>query len=103
MVKRGLSVVVTSVALGHPIDEEGVRHRKHHRPDEEPDHPEGDEPADHADEDQQEWQVGAAPDQDGAKEVVERPAEDRPDEEGRTPPSPTPRVDPDRRREEYQP
>ena len=68
-------------ALGHPVGEQRIRDRQHHRPDEEPDDAESDEPSDHAREDQQQRQVGAALDQQRPQEVVERHAEDRPDEE----------------------
>ncbi len=46
------------VALRHPVDEQRVRDRQHHRPDEEPGDAEGDEPTDYAREDQQQRQVG---------------------------------------------
>src|SRR5262249_35772544 len=84
-------------ALGHPLDEERVRDREHHRPDEEPDDPEGDQATDHAGEDQEERQVGPPSDEDGSQEVVERAAEDGPREEDPAPDGPAPRDDPDRR------
>src|SRR5262245_46780473 len=88
---------------GHPLGQERVRDREHHRPDEEPDDPEGDEPADHAREDQEKRQVGPPPDQDWPKEVVECPAEDGPREEAGSPDRATPRVDPDRSGDQHEP
>src|SRR6266404_4737473 len=97
------SLLVGWVAFGDPLHQERVRDREHHRADEEPDYPEGDEPTDHAREDQQQRQVGTPPDQDGPQEVVERAAEDRPHEKAGTPHGAIPRVDPHRRGDQHRP
>ena len=44
----GWPVLRRALVLRHPVDEQRISHGEHHRPDEQSDYAEGDEPADHA-------------------------------------------------------
>src|SRR5688572_17616000 len=99
----GIGLWSHSRAAVEPGDEQRVRHGQHQRPDKDADQAERDQAADHADEDQQDRQVGAALlDEERAQHVVERGGNYRDDEQERAPARRAAPVQPDHRADQDQ-
>ena len=84
-----------------PGAQQGVAHRQQQRTQEDADQAEADQSADDPGKDQQQWQVGPAPDQPGAQEIVQIHHDQHPHQQGACPCGLVAPVQPDHRWQQH--